>query len=327
MSKRIFCCCISLVSSVFVQADVPQDPVESAAWKKRVMENILRDSKIPPNEAIPKLGERLYSLSRPWNKSNDSIDVFNYAQEQMLAIPGHATYYQEKIEEMRANVFADAKKTEDEILKMQDEGKEPTDEKSFERYYVDCMRTLAFMPSPETVSVLGFYLNDPSGSDGKTLLGNPKTKPGDDFEPTPSNANLAALAIRNLGIEKMPFKASEQSLKGRWAVDEEVTAGKDWWNEVKAGKRTYRFIGSEIEYGPDGPATPEQLQKIERNRRRDEAHTAGTRRPGIAEADNFEAAPKAKSIGSLVAKLGSALLLAGAALYFFRKKLKSLGSD
>jgi hypothetical protein len=206
---------------------------------------------------------------------------------------------------------------------MQDEGKEPTDEKSFERYYIDCMRTLAFMPSSETVSVLGFYLNDPSGSDGKTLLGNPKTKPGDDFTPEPSNANQAALAIRNLGIEKMPFKPSEQSQKGRWAVDEEVAAWKDWWNEVKAGKRTYRFIGSDIEYGPDGPASPEQLQKIERNRLREMSGSAGARLSRGKQEVVGTASSFSKPI-SIIAMIASCLLLAVGLLYFFSKRPRGL---
>ncbi len=296
-------------------------------WLQQRLDDLENSIKIEnTGDRVESLGSFMSIASHGRMDAEQEI-IFKKAQSALLSIPGHAEYYKTKIENFRSSVFADAKITEQELLKWQDEGKEPANEKLFELYYVDCMRTLAFMPSPETVSVLGFYLNDPSGSDGKTLLGNPKTKPGDDFEPTPSNANLAALAIRNLGIEKMPFNPSEQSLKGRWAVDEEVTAWKDWWNEVKTGKRTYRFIGSDIEYGPDGPATREQLQKIERNRRRDEAHSAGNRRSGVAEADNFEAAPKAKSIGSLLAKLSSALLLAAAALYFFRRKLKSLGSN
>jgi len=65
--------------------------------------------------------------------------------------------------------------------------------------------------------------------------------------------------LDHIGIDKPPVVHSPTS---PW---ESVDAWKDWWNEVKAGKRTYRFKGSPIEYGPDGPVAAQAVTRPERN--------------------------------------------------------------
>ena len=72
---------------------------------------------------------------------------------------------------MCEEVLANAKKSEQEIMKMQDEGLEFADPFAYELFCVNAFRTLAYLPSAECVAILGLHLNDPFGRDGKTLLG------------------------------------------------------------------------------------------------------------------------------------------------------------
>jgi hypothetical protein len=198
---------------------------------------------------------------------------FEIAQAALLATPGHAQYYQGKIEAMRAEALSNAKKTDDELFEMQANDQEVVNEWSYSSYCgTTAFPILAQMPSPETVAVLGHFLNDPEGRDGKKITGRAVVR--STGASLTINAEGAAKAIRNLGIDHPPFKAPVG--REREGLSEgEVDAWKDWWNEVKDGKRTYRFIGSNIEYGPNGPASKEAIGRAERNQKRDAERSAG----------------------------------------------------
>jgi len=268
------------------------------------------------------LDERRYVLARALQAfGSDKIprqperqENFQKAQSTLLSIPGHAKYYQEKIEAMRAEVLVNSKKSEAEISKMQDEGIEFVDVWSYESFSVNAFRTLAHLPSPECVAVLGFYLNDPVGRDGKTLPGANRSNPGDDFDPRPINSEYAAIAIRKLGIEHPPFKLYDDRGLGR-VREGEVDAWKDWWNEVKEGRRTYRFIGSSVEYGPDGPASKEVVQRVERDRKRDGERAVGHKKSTSTPASEaaITQTNKPYSLTWLIAAVG----LIGAAVWYF----------
>ena len=288
----------------------------SVDWFDRRMKELeLATKKESTSDRIAALGEFM-SIGSHGAMDDQRRDVFQKAQSAILAIPGHAKYYQDKIEAMREEVLVNSKKSEAEITKIQDEGVEIMDVWAYEAYCVNAFRTLAHIPSSECVAVLGFYLNDPVGRDGKTLLGDKRSNPGDDFNPRAINSEGAAIAIRKLGIEHPPFKLYDD--RGVAFVSEgEVDAWKDWWNEVKDGKRTYRFIGSPIEYGPDGPAPSEAIQRAQRIMKRDEERETGNRKSPIAPATGSPAAVAAKhrSIAGILA----ACALIGAAVWYFLK--------
>ena len=238
--------------------------------------------------------------------------VFQKAQTALLSIPGHAKYYQDKIDKMRDELLANAKKTQEELIKMQDAGQTVLDEPTYLSEVGLAIRTLKFMPSVETVSVLGFFLNDTVLRDGRTLLGN-RLIPGD-YEPHRSNAHLATEVIRQLGIEQPPFRDSKGTI-----TPDEIDAWKDWWNEVKAGKRTYRFIGSDIEYGPDGPANKQAIQRNDLNRKREDeratGHNQATPNSEVSHKDNLT--NPSSSIAGIIA---ACLLVAGAIWYLLRAR-------
>lgn len=239
---------------------------------------------------------------------------FEKAQSVLLSAPGHAKYYQDKINKMRDELLAATKLSHEEQLRMEEEGQEIPHEPSYLGDTQIAIRTLKYMPSAETVSVLGYFLNDPVGRDGKSFLGSPLKLPGDSG-PYLSNAEIATEVIRVLGIEQPPFKDNKGVI-----TPAEIDAWKDWWNEVKSGKRTYRFIGSSVEYGPDGPAPKEVIQHVERDRKRDEEREAGHRKSPIAPeaAPTAAVATKPFSIAGILA----ACALIGAAVWYFLRGRK-----
>lgn len=284
------------------------------AWFERRMHDLEEALAIADTQdKIRTLGSFM-SIASHGGMDSEQNAVFSKAQAALLSIPGHARYYEEQIEKKRAEVLANSKKDLRELNAIQDAGGTYETEASYINYCTDtAFRTLGHLPSAETVAVLGRYLNDPEGRDGKTLLGFPTIY--DDCEVTP-NASQAAAAIRSLGIEHPPYPA-EKSAKGYSAFPEEIDAWRDWWNEVKAGKRSYRFAGDPTEYGPEGPVSAAKLQSIERNRRRDRERSSGGRPTAV---DASEPGTGNSHTGSVLILLSVAALVAAVAYKFLRKR-------
>jgi len=235
--------------------------------------------------------------------------IFKTSQTALLQVPGHAQHYQSKLESLRSDILSTAKLPED-PFKM----KLNSAFAKYEDFREEAFPVLGLLPSSETVAVLGHFLNDPEGRDGKDTLGDPITF--SDAIPFPINAGAAAIAIRKLGIEHPPFLTHPNADDGYY-TPEEIDAWKDWWNEVKDGKRTYHFIGSSIEYGPDGPASKEQLQRIERSRQRE----ASSKDPKSAVSSNETDGPPHTKTGIAIG--GTVLLLLASIFYVLRTKKRS----
>ncbi len=177
------------------------------------------------------------------------------------------------------------------------------------------------LPSPETVAVLGHYLEDPEGRDGIDLLGNPIFN-GSDVGPALPNCGQACFAMENLGIEHPPIPPSPYKDMGTVLNEERADAWKQWWNEIKSGKRTYRFIGSDIDYGPDGPATKEQLERITKNQRRDDRTATNRGSAPVDSEDRGVSVPAKPSTAYLV--IGAVATLLASFAWYFRKTRPSL---
>ena len=254
---------------------------------------------------------------------------FDTAQTGMLAIPGYAKYYQDQIEKAREFVKYYEALSKEEQTKLQEQSREEearrntpvgglTDRLRYGQVCYDAFEILALLPSPESVAVLGHYLEDPEGRDGKDLLGNPIYVPGSDVEPALPNCGRACLALGRLGIEHPPIQGI--NFEDRSKYHERVDIWKQWWSEIKSGKRTYRFIGSNIEYGPDGPATPEQIEKARQNRERDEKRAAGHDRRTGNEVSSEKALETKKQSSPLSIGIAALVLLVSILWYFRRVK-------
>jgi hypothetical protein len=146
------------------------------------------------------------------------------------------------------------------------------------------------------------------------LLGNP-IHIGSDMSPPAPNCGKAYFALGKLGIKHPPAPPSTD--EDVVLNQERADAWKQWWSEIKSGKRTYRFIGSNIDYGPDGPATKEQLERIAKNQRRDDRTERGH---GSPPADSKDAGPQEQRIFFPTYLLIAAVTaLLGSAAWYLRK--------
>lgn len=191
----------------------------------------------PPDEAIPKLSLWVYQLSLPKNKEHDGRPVFTAAQNALLAIPGHAEYYAKKIKDAQYEV--ERQRGTDQ------EG--PAKSKLLAGQMYGFQR-LALMPSPETVRVLGDFLLDPWGlrPDAKPLEDHSNSKFGEG-----SHAGNALIAIARLPLETRA-NTTPPEMTTYWA---DIDAWKLWYQQVKAGTRTFRFKGDPQDYNLQGPVS------------------------------------------------------------------------
>lgn len=267
-----------------------------------------------PNQRIAALGGFIRIGERGMDE--EQRQIFEKTRDNLLSIPGHAKYYQNQIEETRELVREHAKLPKEEQYRLQAEGKWKG-LGDYEDVRNNAFGVLGLLPSPETVAVLGHFIEDPEGRDHKDMLGNPIQHSGD-CGPFAPNCGKAFFAFAKLGIEHPPAKVNYPDLGDVDYDLDRVDKWKDWWKEVKTGKRTYRFVGSNVEYGPDGPATKEQLEKIAKDRKRAEEQRKRTN--GAADQGNTSADGLLSKAPFLALVFAGAAVLGSLAWYFRRAK-------
>lgn len=295
-----------------------------ANWRRIAMEA----QAMPRDEAITTLSLGVRKTSMKIIYSIDGTDdVRNELLHALLAIPGHATYWGDQIDETRKLVLAHGRLSteEQDVLTGKGVYKVLGEYESIRR---KAFENLALMPSSEAVGVLGHFVNDPEGLDGNDMFGN--FRGGGDVMPYPSNARVACLGLASLPIANPPASVGQEWVRrGGGAPDEDLASWKTWWNQIASGKRTYRFKGDPTEYGPDGPATPELLDRIrkmnERDAMRDNHHTgAVTDRsglsipPGAATGSSSRRQISGPPIAGILAAAAS--ILAALGWFFIRRK-------
>jgi hypothetical protein len=180
------------------------------------------------------------------DQSSDVDSMFLKIQQALLATPGHAQHFKGKIEESRS--------------------KGTLSRDSY--WYLN--ETLVHLPSPETIKVLGHYLNDE-----RDKPPSPPLHPG--TIPYPGTFMRAFEALSKIGLRDLPddyvLVEREKPAPGEvWSEDQLLEAElrqikanhlkklellnsyRKWWEEVKSGKRTFSFKGQAVEYRfkPDG---------------------------------------------------------------------------
>ena len=191
-------------------------------------ESLLAEAKLKPKQALFEdlwLGFRKMGYRRTLDGHNSKVDALYYAlQNEFLSLPGHAEYFRNKIENERAALKPKA-----------------------DRGGYDFNRSLAFealyhLPSPETLQVLGNYLDDERD-----------TPPERNW--TPENAHLAAYALSRIGVRNFPIEGPLVPYRLTiWPDLKQLPDYRAWWEEVKSGQRTFSFKGQAVEYRfrPDG---------------------------------------------------------------------------
>jgi len=249
-----------------------------------------RMREIEETEKLQDEGQKIEALSSylliGYNSGRDEEQdrVFQRAKKDIVEITGYAKYYQDDLEKLR-------RLTKDDSTYSFQYGK--AQKKIFQ--------SLGQLPSPETVRVMGDFLNDPEGRNGKDIAGDPISVWNT------VNCKMAVGVLLHLKIEKAPVvKAGQVSF-------EDVDAWKQWWDEIKSGKRTYRFVGSPVEYGPDGPVSAKELSRREHDRQ-------SSPRTGNVGTQEVASPPESLGIGSKVAAGIALVLLAAGGWFAFGKR-------
>lgn len=166
--------------------------------------------------------------------------------------------------------------------------------------------TLQHLPSPDTVRVVGAYLYDAEETQEPITMDHVP----DSFGPA-SNGSLVVDALKHL-IEKPPVGADRNYQK-----PSDISAWQIWYEQIKAGNRTFRFKGDPTEYDLNGPASKATVQRVERDRKRAAERIAGHKRNarGSEVESAIDQVSKPTSIAGILA---ACALVAGAVWYFLR---------
>jgi hypothetical protein len=186
-------------------------------------------------ESIGMLGLSLRKLAmKNIFQVSERIEVYDLAQNTLLSIPGHARYFADSIEEERKKIEHIAPNTGGRL--------------DYDRLRQWHLETLAHLPSPEAVQVLGRYLTDE-----RDFAAMPLPPPGKNPEcPTGGSAGNSRYATT--ALEKSELRDKPYPPKTVYDNAVAKAAWQSWWKDIEAGKKTFSFIGRNVEYRfkPDG---------------------------------------------------------------------------
>lgn len=207
-------------------ANLPEDPVEYAAWEAKRLATVAEVSDWPPEKAIPELGKWVHKLSMNHNLEKGDRPVFTAARTALMAIPGYAEWHGERIKKCTESKIPGSKSAAEWV------GKYSTHQRRWD------YQTLEQLPGPETVKVLGELLFD-ERDPWKEIYW------GDGGRPMPNSRN-AAKTLHGLGIKDPPVNSKyfNNGDIGTWQL---------WIEQVRSGKRTFSFEGDEATYDLEGP--------------------------------------------------------------------------
>jgi hypothetical protein len=221
---------------------LPENELEAKNFYDEMDFRIQDLAKKPSHEALPLLShllmrfgseKKFYSPKDRWTR------CYLLAQSAMLQIPGHAKFLCNEYEQFRIT--------------------EKIWEGGVTRYRL-LIHKLANIPSPETIQVLGAYLDDFKDTDtakldiDKQVIVNKHLPRGEGLI-CGDLPWLATYALAEIGLRNPPLKSAKLSM---YSFDPECTnqwkKTRAWYQEVKAGKRTFSFVGQKVEYRfkPDG---------------------------------------------------------------------------
>jgi hypothetical protein len=128
---------------------------------------------------------------------------------------------------------------------------------------------------------------------------------------------MSVQAARIFG--KLPLASKPTSNRLDHEAEGALAVWQAWYEQIKAGKRTFRFEGDPTEYDLNGPAPKEKLVRIERDRKRDEERAAGGRR-GSSPDTGFLPPMLAEHPGTTVGVMGACIFCAVAVWHFLRNR-------
>ncbi|WP_035612265.1 hypothetical protein [Haloferula sp. BvORR071] len=217
---------------------------------QEMQEGLTHWSELAENpDSIPD-GDRIATLALGLRKTADPsiyvvdgrAEVHQALRDALMKTPGHALYFQENIRAARSQM-----KSEPDMTTRQG----PLLVK-YNSAQGDAFKTLELLPSPETVRVLGEFLFDV-----EDLV--PPSPPGsvDDRiarqrdQGYVDNSFRAFAAFSRLPLLSPP--APQKRFVSVTDYERDSNAWCLWFEQIKAGKRTFRFEGDPQEYNLQGP--------------------------------------------------------------------------
>jgi hypothetical protein len=288
-------------------SNLPEDSNEYHVWERGILSSIERINEQPNDVAIEKLGRWVMKLSQErtpnWEKGDRP--VFHAAQNALLAIPGHSEYYRDKINTTRKLMEENLKSGDPMYIKYR------TDLDYAVTYGFQTMRQL---PSVETVRVLGEFLFDERGYVREpTRTGEAARYDKIKHSPVLLKAGEA--------LDHLPIVGKPPKDKRFYDTPEDLEGWRQWYLQIKEGKRTFRFEGDPTEYDLNGPASEQKLARIALDRKRDlERVTRYQRVTSEKESLAATASTIVTKPGNLAIILSTLLVLASAVWYYFRRK-------
>lgn len=202
----------------------------------RLWENNLALAKNqPPDERIGFLALGLrnmgYRSKHHKFKSEDVDRVYQELQELMLSTPGHARWFANEIKQKQTKVAPYPTSTGPRV--------------SYDFQRTLCFETLAHLPSPETILVLGEFLSDDVDTP-KPLV----SEHSDWGENPRANSFFSSKTISGIGLKDPPADSESFDIN----PEEHLALTRTWWREIQSGRKTFSFKGQKIEYRfrPDG---------------------------------------------------------------------------
>ncbi len=227
---------------------LPEDPDEYSAWEVKALEDVRAQIAKPPEEAIPGLGLWLYKLNLPRNREKGTRPVFMAVREALLAIPDHATYYERRIKEAREEMVAENDVNIRGPLVVKYNNEQATG-----------FAILGLLPSSESVRVLGEFLFDERDRVAPSPPGVPDNENARQYATgVNSNSVYALRAITGLPLVSKPVHRKPFSDGSYGDYPEDLQPWRLWYEQVRAGTRTFRFEGDPQEYSLTGPVVEAQ---------------------------------------------------------------------
>lgn len=276
-------------------------------WRDRWMGEMDRILETPVENQIERLSvaARARSTTGAWKPRGEQIEVADRAISILVTIPGHSEFHRDRILAAQKEYLADRTSIQ-------------AGSKS-NRYYGAIREgcgTLAHLPSVETMRVFS------------ELIENDRVPPGNDELPVEDRETPPSLfilgAVSQLPLVKKPSRIDGSNTSAE-EMREHLPIWRQWFQEIKDGKRTFRFEGDPMEYDLDGPAPKETLERIALAAKRDTEREVGRRdaprNEGAAASGSGKGSPA--SVGALLA---AAVALIASFVWYFLKRRKRLAA-
>ena len=195
-------------------------------WMINSSELAEKTRKDPSASNVVELGGKLVGVDHYNSGSSEEQQAVGKIVSTLLSIPGHAQYFADEIEREQKEVATLPTNTGPRV--------------SYDRRRAWHFETLRHLPSPETIKVLGHFLDD----DKDTPV--PLVSPDSDWGENPrANSWCAAAVIMEIGLRSAPVMNSRAGWDEK---DATLAKTRAWWEEIKSGKRTFSFLGQKVEY-------------------------------------------------------------------------------